>query len=263
MARSFTAGSLVTLPRLTAISAARLAKQLLSAAAKEKKLPPMVAAARDAIVPVRQKLATELQKRTDGAGQETPVVRAADIVEDNAFGAFVDWLRALRRLPAERHPPSTTAGSVLDDAFKDGLEFLKIAPQDEWQEAEIRLAVLVDKGYREAVAKLGGKPFLDELDFAHEAYGKALGITEAKPVVESPAIRDALDDVKHELRAYVLAVSSQVKRKEPATQALADRLLAPLIHWKENAAAPLTEDDDLDPAQDPAAHPPAPKPVEQ
>ncbi len=113
MARSFTAGSLVTLPRLTAISAARLAKQLLSAAAKEKKLPPMVAAARDAIVPVRQKLATELQKRTDGAGQETPVVRAADIVEDNAFGAFVDWLRALRRLPAETPPPRRPVPAAL------------------------------------------------------------------------------------------------------------------------------------------------------
>ena len=164
-------------------------------------------------------------------------------------------------LPAERHPQSTTAGSVLDDAFKDGLEFLKIAPQDEWQEAEVRLAILEDKGYREAIAKLGGKPFLDELDFAHNAYGKALGITEVKPVVESPAIRDALDDLRHELRAYVLAVSSQVKRKEPATQALADRLLAPLIHWKEGASSPA--DDDLVAPEDPTANPPAPKPVEQ
>ena len=56
-------------------------------------------------------------------------------------------------------------------------------------------SILEDKGYREAIAKLG--------------YGKALGITEVKPIVESPAIRDALDDLRHELRAYVLAVSSR------------------------------------------------------
>ncbi len=250
MARSFSAGNLVTLPRLNAISAARLLQQLITAAADEKKLAAGVAAARDDLVTVREKLEVELAKRTSGAGEVTPVVRAADILEDNAFGALVDWLRSFVRLPADRHPEAGMAQQVLGDAFKDGLEFLKLAPVDEWQEAEVRRAILEDKGHLELIKKLGGKPFLDELDFAHEGYGEAVGATVVKPVPETPAVRQMLDEARDELRAYVLAVSSQVKKKDPATQATADRLLAPLIHWKD---APTKPDD--------TAAPPAPPPV--
>lgn len=241
MARSFTAVNLVTLPRLSGVTAARLLTQLITAAAEEKKLPPTIAAARDALIPVRDTLEAEIAKRVSGAGEETPVVRAADKVEDNAFGAFYDWLHAMARLPADRHPQATTAQTILDTVFKGGLEFLRHAPVNEWQEAEVRLDLLRDQGHRESVSKMGGKAFLDELDFAHKAYGLAVGTTAVKPTIESPAIQEALDDARHDLRAYVLAVSSHVKRKEPTTQALADRLLAPLVHWKEGSskAAPV------------------------
>ena len=236
MARSFSATHLVTLPRLSALSAARLITQLVTAAGQEKKLPAAIVATRDALVPVRDALEAELGKRTSGASEETPVVRAADMVEDNAFGALVDWLRSFARLPADRHPQATVAQEVINDVFKDGLEFLKSAPVNEWQEAEVRLGLLRDNGHRESIMKLGGKAFLDELDTAHDAYGKAVGTTVVKPVVETPALREALDDARHELRAYVLAVTAQVSRKDPTTQALADRLLAPLIHWRDNAS---------------------------
>lgn len=255
MARSFASVDLVTLPRLTAISAARLLQQLLTAANEEKKLAPGVAAARDDLAAVREKLSTELAKRVSGAGEVTPVVRAADILEDNAFGALVDWLRSFARLPADRHPEAGQVQQVLGDAFKDGLEFLKLAPVNEWQEAEVRRAILEDKGHLELIKKLGGKPFLDELDFAHEGYGEAVGATVVKPVPETPAVRQMLDEAREELRAYVLAVSSQVKKKDPTSQATAARLLAPLIHWKDTPAKP---DDTAAPAGPAPAAAPAP-----
>lgn len=236
MARSFTATNLVTLPRLSGVTAARLLTQLLTAAAHEKKLPATISAARDALIPARDTLEGEIGKRVSGAGEETPVVRAADRVEDNGFGALVDWLQSFARLPAERHPEAITAQAVLYGVFKDGLSFLRLAPVNEWQEAEVRLALLRDQGHREAISKMGGKAFLDELDFAHKAYGLAVGTTGVKPALESPAMRIALDNARHDLRAYILAVSSHVKRQEPATQALADRLLAPLVSWKDNAS---------------------------
>jgi len=176
----------------------------------------------------------ELAKRISGEAEEPPVVRAADVVEDNAFGALVDWLKSFARLPGERHDEAAEAQTVLDGVFAAGLELLKIRPVDEWQEAEARLKLLADDGHNDTIAKLGGKPFLDELAVAHEAYGEALGITVVKPVVDSPAIREALTDAIDELRGYVLTVSSLVKKKDATTAAMAARLLAPLIHWRDS-----------------------------
>jgi len=235
MARSFTAGSLVQLPRLTAIGAARLAQELLSTAGtaeKEKELPAAIAAARDDLETAREALSLELQKRQSGEGDEPPVVRAADKVEDNAVGALVDWLRSFTRLPAARHEQAAMAQTILDDTFRGGLEFLKLKPKYEWQEVEVRKQILADKGHEETIAKLGGQPFLDELSTAHEAYGEAL--EDADVPADTPAIREQLDNVVDELRSYVLAVSSQVKKKDPTTRLLADRLLAPLIHWQDS-----------------------------
>jgi hypothetical protein len=237
MARSYSHGSLVRLPRLTAVSAARLLRELISAAeAEKKKLPAVIASLRDALVAAYDPLEVELGKRVSGVGEEPPVVAAADRVEDNAFGALYDWLSSIVRLPADRHPESAQAQAVLDGVFSGGLEFLKARPANEWQEAEVRLKLIADGGHKSAIEKLGGKPFLDELDVAHKAYGEALGITAAKAAPESPAIREALEAAIDETRAYVIGVVAQIKKKDPETAALAERLLAPLTNWKESAA---------------------------
>jgi len=262
MARSYSAGSLVALPRLNAISAARLLTELISAAKDEKKLLAPIAAARDALTPAYDTLTIEIGKRISGEGKETPVVRAADAVEDNAFGAFFDWLSSFARLPGERHDEAAQAQAVLDSLFADGLEFLKIRPADEWQEAETRLKLLADaaKGHEKAIVKLGGKPFLDELAVAHKEYGQALGITVVKPVVDSPAIREALSDAIDELRAYVLTVSAHVKKKDAATAEMAARLLAPLIHWRDTPVKTGSSSDAANPAPEPPTTKTSPAP---
>src|SRR5690242_6655743 len=109
MTRSFTASSLVTLPRLTAVSAARLMQELLNAAKAERKLPASIATDRDEVAEAYQVLQAELAKRLVAESEDGPVVRAADMVEDNAFGALSDWLSAWARLPGDRHPESANA----------------------------------------------------------------------------------------------------------------------------------------------------------
>ncbi len=252
MSRSFSSSNLITLPRLTALSTARLLFELLQSAKEEKKLPASIAADRDELALAHDVLTGALKQRVRAEGGDTPLVRAADHVEDNAFGALVDWLRALARLPAERHPQAAEAQAVLDAVFSGGLGFLSISPRDEWQEAETRLQLIAEDGHDVTIKKLGGAPFLEELQVAHKAYGEALGITAVKPV-EPVALRDALDTAHDTLRAYVLRVSAHVRKSDPQSAELASRLLAPLVHWKDRPSKGGEGEDALEALPVPAA----------
>ena len=233
MNRSFAPNDIIALPRLTAISTARLLFELLKAANDEKKLPAIIAADRDELSRAHEALGDALKSRIRDTIAQTPVVRAADHVEDNAFGALVDWLRAFARLPHDRHPEAILAQRVLDAVFPGGLTFLTISPADEWQEAETRLALIAEEHHDVTIKKLGGASFLAELTHAHVAYGEALGITKAKPVAQAQPVREPLDNAHEALRAYVLRVSAYVRKSEPETAALAGRLLAPLVTWRD------------------------------
>ncbi|MRG94028.1 hypothetical protein [Polyangium spumosum] len=233
MARSFSPATLVVLPRMTAVSTARLMAELLEAAAREKKLPASLAADRNDLTAAHEILQIELGRRTAGEGDAAPGVRSADRVEDNAFGALSDWLLSFKRLPPERHPEVADAELVYEALFRQGLGFLTLRAADEWQEAEIRMRLIEEKALGPVIEKLGGKPFLDELVLAHEAYGEALGITKAKPAAEPPVVGKAQSAALDALRSYVLRVAAYVRESEPATAELAERLLAPLTQWKE------------------------------
>ena len=126
-------------------------------------------------------------------------------------------------------------------------------PHDEWQEAEIRTRLLADKGYDKTIEQLGGKPFLDEITSAHKAYGEALGITIVKLAPESPAVRVARDNAIDLIRSYVLRVAALVRRSDPQTEALSQRLLAPLVNWRDRPAKAAMTDPVAAPA--PAALP--------
>ncbi len=231
MSRSYSPTNLVVLPRLTALSTARLMAELLNAAAAEQQLPGLIAADCIELQKAREVLLVELGQRLEG--EEPPGVRPADRAEDNAFGALSDWLLSFARLPASRHAAAAEAKAIHDALFPTGLTFLNIRAADEWQEAETRLRAIKDKGLDATILSLGGKPFLDELHAAHAAYGEALGITAKKPAPEAPRLRAARDAAQEVVRSYVLRVAAHARPSEPATVALTNRLLAPLVGWKD------------------------------
>ena len=214
-----------------------------------------MARVRDMIAVVLEALQVELAKRVSGEGEDTPVVAASDRVEDNAFGALFDFLSAWARLPAEKHPASAEASTVLREVFAGGLAFLAVRPHDEWQEAEIRLRVIADKGHEKTIAQLGGQPFLDHLAVAHKGYGEALGITTVKAAVETPAIRVARDAAVVVVREYVLRVAALVRKSDPQSEALSQRLLAPIVNWRDVPAKAGAAADPAAPA-DPSLSPP-------
>lgn len=227
MSRSYSAGSLVALPRLNALSTARLLHDLLAAAGG--KLPGQLAADREELVAASEALEGALGRQISRVGHAPRAVAAADRVEDNAFGALVDWLRAIARLPAERHPEARDAQAILDGVFPEGLSFLAWKPESEWQAAEIVRGLLAEKGHEDTIRKLGGASFLDEIAFAHAAYGKVLA---PRPSVDKAEVQRTSRAAHDAIRTYVLRVSAHVKKGDPATRDLADRLLAPLHEHK-------------------------------
>ncbi|UQA58679.1 hypothetical protein [Polyangium aurulentum] len=249
MSRSFSSDSLIALPNLTAISTARLMRELLNVAATENALPAAIADDRDALAAAHEVLLIELGKRLEGEGAQKALVRSADRVEDNAFGALSDFLLAFSRLPEDRHPEAAEAQAVHDALFPQGLGFLAIRPADEWQEAETRLRLIQEKGLGTTIAKLGGTPFLVELAAAHKAYGEALGITAVKPEPEAPSVGGAREAALEALRSYVLRVAAHVKKGEPATAALAERLLEPLASYKSRPRKGRAQDASEPPAE--------------
>ena len=249
--RTISADTLVALPRLGGISTARLVTELLTAARAEKKLPPFIVPDRDELTVVLEALQVELARRVSGEGEDTPRVGAADRIEDNAFGALFDFLSAWARLPADQHPESASAASVLRTVFAGGLAFLAVKPHNEWQEAEIRLRLIADKGLDTTIEKLGGKAFLAHLAVVHKAYGEALGITAVNQIVESPAIRVARDAAVEVIRGYVLRVAALVRKNDPQSEALSQRLLAPIVNWRESPAKAGATTDPAAPAPEP------------
>ncbi len=141
------------------------------------------------------------------------------------------------------------ATTVLQSVFAGGLAFLAVKPANEWQEAEIRIRLIAEKGHDKTIEQLGGKPFLDHLAIAHTAYGEALGITAVKQVVETPAIRVARDAAVEVIRGYVLRVVALVRKSDPEAEALSQRLLAPIVNWRESPAKAGAPVDPVAPAE--------------
>jgi hypothetical protein len=107
------------------------------------------------------------------------------------------------------------------------------------------------KGHEKTIEQLGGRPFLAHLATAHKAYGAALGITTVKQVVETPAIRVVRDAAVEVIRGYGLRVVALVRKSGPQSEALSQRLLAPIVNWRESPAKAGAPADPVAPAEPP------------
>ncbi len=245
--RTYDPGTLVALPTLKARETLAVGRALVAVARQEPGLPSNVTAAADGVATTIDPLARELGP-TEAAAR--PGVRDADRVEDNAYGALVDFVRAFARLPPGEFPQSAQAASVLPVLTdeKQGLGFLTFVPLVEWSEVDTRLKALDARGLAEVVTGLGGGVFLDHLRTSHVAYGLATGGTASLPSDDSPAVRSALDAITVALRYYVVQVVASVHPNAPETAERASKLLRPLTEWQRPAATVVTEP----PAPDPA-----------
>ena len=135
---------------------------------------------------------------------------------------------------------SPLAKEIDETVFGAGTAFLKAKFHEEWAESRSRLTAIDEKGLDAHFAKLGAEVFLTTLRRAHAAYGKALGVTEAKePLPAPPRVKEALDEVGAAMREYVAKASAMVSRKNKESSDTVEALLAPITQSQSSRSAPV------------------------
>lgn len=229
--RSFTAFDLIRLPRLDAANLHSLARGVL-AAAEGQTLSESAKEALDDVVIAADALRDILKTKSD---EDTgPSAREADANLDAAWSAIFDFLTAWSKLRDE--PKANIAAEIRERLYPDGLKFTKVQFTKQWTESDWRLSLIKDDGLITTFDALGGRVFVDSLERAHRVYGDVLGLSKAQPdPVEEERLRDRASQLANTLRSYILYVSAMVRKNDPASQALVDKLLAPVATWQSAA----------------------------
>jgi hypothetical protein len=230
MARSFQPIDLVQLPTLNARGAIALATSLVTAG-KASRLPKPAETALAAVETKLEVLRADIGPRERPDPDESPEARKADLGEDRAFGALRAWLAAFARLP-----PSFESGqkarALIDLLFAEGLKFTHWAYKMEWAECDAILAQIASEKHDTTIVALGGADFLGNARAAHEAYGKALGVTsEMAPAAPVPSVREHLGELVDAIRLYVVRVSGLEEPGDAASAEQVKRLLRPISEW--------------------------------
>jgi hypothetical protein len=266
MGRTFSAESLVSMPRVNVDSGLALWQALRAVVAAESKLPKFIQAPWSVVDREGTQLFDLAQARLaeSGKGAGAMTKRNADHAVDNAVGALAQFLESWTRLP-DSLPQAQLAATVRQALFPEGLGFLNLPYEQEWAQVERRLRLMKSEGIDKDIERLGGAPFVKHLGEAQAAYGKVLGLTKAAELPpETVGLYEPLEALRSAMRLYVIKVTAYRDESEPETVALADRLLRPLVSWvskpsKAGSEAEPESDPEPEAGPEPAAGP-APRP---
>lgn len=242
MNRTFDPASLVGLPQLSGSAAYTLGEELRTATV-DVELPPPVAKAFSRVVEKHDGLRATLGERLPTASENTVEAKQADQVLDSVYSGIYDWCRGLTKLPSELAPGlSAKANQIAETFFPDGLKFTQLPYKLQWADSQVRIDALKERNLAGIFHELNGSAFVTALKSAHEAYGKALGITKTKPQPpEPPEVRKALDGFTEALRSYVVQVVAFADAGGPEAGETAKKLLAPLADWRSPSNTPKEE----------------------
>jgi len=230
MTRSLDPSNIINLPRLDAHEADSLAASLeavtLDDSNKSLVLPEAVQAALDIVKSDRGALVAIL----GGPPAPKPTLRVIDRREDKALRALHDICAVWESL-ADEIPEGVIGRELRQRLFDAGLGFLTYRPIKEWAVVDAKLKAIDEEGLEAKFNAIGAGPILAHARIVHSLYGEVTGATKAKAPPESPQVREKRDTLLDSIRRYVISVLGSVQRNKPATQELADKLLAPLVEW--------------------------------
>lgn len=241
--RSFSADDLIQLPRFDAAGAVALGDQLLAAASEGPELPRPIRRAKEALEEDLAELRRASAARVAAASSVAPsVVAEADRALDTCWTALFDWLTGFSKLP-DGTPQADEARLLLAELYRDGLSFILLPYELEWNQSDMRLSRIAVEPLGDRIRALGGQAFIDALIGAHTAYGKLLGLPHPHRAgvrdVGAPSVAEALESFVSALRVYALKVTAFVEVDEPETAALSKRLLDPLLRWRNSPRVDL------------------------
>jgi hypothetical protein len=228
-----------SLPKLDALGAVALGRELLVAARAHGPLPATIKRALERVSDAHAALVDATQAALPLADRGTSVTRDADQKLDAAWGAVHGMLTAWVAIPGEPTAEVTLAERLLRELFPDGLRFLTLPFKQQWAESDRRLRRLAELRLRGPAKRLGIEQAVVGVEVCHARYGEVLGITAVvpPPPEEGPRVGECLGVFLNAARAYVLKVAAHEEPDEPKTAATTDALLLPVMRWKDGARA--------------------------
>jgi len=234
MSRTYSTETLIILPRLSGGTANVLITRLITAAKEAavggQPLPDNVCHALERLTTTNQTLSSALQPVTttpdNAAGQE------ADNALDRAWGNLHRILSAWANSDPADNPDPVGTDRLMCLFFSDGLTFLKLRYDLQWQASQGRLdAFAADPANTATAGALGLQTFVSRVQQAQADYGLALGITQVLESEETAKVRTALTPALGALRSYVLQVVAYADSSAAGTLQQTDALLEPLTSW--------------------------------
>src|SRR5262249_11059750 len=145
----------------------------------EVELPRSILRAKEALesdlATLRQAAAARLAS-VDAA--DPAVVDEADRSLDGCWTALFDWLTGFSKLP-DGTPQADKARALLGELYPDGLSFILLPYELEWNQSDLRLGRIAAETLGDRIRALGGQVFIEAIQGAHTAYGKLLGLPRA------------------------------------------------------------------------------------
>lgn len=240
MAAHFLSDNLVKLPRFTVPELITLMLQLEAEASRAlqtwnqsgRQVPEFVGKSLALITQTRKSL-EEAQQKT--VSPETLVLqRRGDRQMDDAWKAFESFFKAWSLLDDSQTPGQAEAQRIYDMVIGDGMSFITLPFELEWQETKKRIEIVEKQNLIPTIEALGGGRFWRQLKKAFSEYGQALKMDEPRP--EVPALRSLWENAYGAVRHYFAKVVALEDPEEPETQNLVRRLLKPIIEWQQKAA---------------------------
>jgi hypothetical protein len=237
--RTLSGEDLIQLPRFDAMGAVAVGEQLVGAASVVPELPRAIRVAKESLETNLASLRAAVAARLARAAAHPADVVDADRALDLSWTALHDWLNGFAKLPGAQPAQETLeARALLAELYPDGLSFVMLPYELEWDQSDLRLARITGESLGERIAALGGRVFIEALSKAHASYGKLLGLPRpARQEDAAPSLHEALDGFISALRVYALKVTAHVEMGEPQTAVLSKALLEPLMTWEGKAGA--------------------------
>jgi hypothetical protein len=160
--------------------------------------------------------------------------RPFDQGEDDAWGALHARLASYAEIDSDE---GRRAAALVNRLFPEGLGFLALSFKEQWEASDVKLALIDKEELAPQLDELCGDPiFLAQLRTAHQVYGDALGLTKAKPEqAEAPEIAEALRSLRAAIRFYSRRVVALADEQDPASVALVQKALAPILEAQQDA----------------------------
>ena len=241
MAANFLSDSLVKLPRFTVLELISLMQQLSHEAepalntwvASGRKVPDFIVKSLARVRHTKELL--EASQPQEMAPLELMEQRRSDRKMDDAWKAFESFLKAWSLLDDNRKPGQGEAQRIYDLVIRDGIGFITLPFELEWQETKKRLEVVETQNLLPLIEALGGGRFWEQLKRAFLEYGEVLQIKEGKEQ-DGSNLRSLWENAYNAVRHYFAKVVALEDPDDAGTQDVVRRLLKPIIEWQQKNA---------------------------